>query len=67
MENIKYILPQKSKLKQIKISEINFTLPDLKNIEESKAIAIAKWLMLWIDSDKSVKPNYHQNQNLHIC
>ena len=57
MENIKYILPQKSKLKQIKISEINFTLPDLKNIEESKAIAIAKWLMHWIDSDKSVKPN----------
>ena len=31
MKNIKYVLPQKSDLKQIKVSEINFTLPDLKN------------------------------------
>lgn len=57
MKNIKYILPQKSDLKQIKVSEINFNLPDLKNITESKAIAIAKWLMHWIDCDKTVKPN----------
>ena len=57
MKNIKYVLPQKSDLKQIKVSEINFTLPDLKNITESKAVAIAKWLMHWIDSDKTVKPN----------
>ena len=57
MKNIKYVLPQKSDLKQIKVSEINFTLPDLKNITESKAVAIAKWLMHWIDSDKTVRPN----------
>lgn len=57
MKNIKYVLPQKSDLKQIKVSEINFTLPDLKNITESKAVAIAKWLMHWIDIDKTVKPN----------
>ena len=57
MEKIKYILPQKSKLQKIKINEINFTLPDLKNIKEPKSLAIAKWLMNWIDNDKSVKPN----------
>lgn len=57
MKNIKYILPQKSELKQIKVNDINFALPDLKNITESKAIAIAKWLMHWIDCDKTVKPN----------
>ena len=53
MKNIKYILPQKSELKQIKVNDINFALPDLKNITESKAIAIAKWLMHWIDCDKT--------------
>ncbi len=57
MENIKYILPQKSALIQIKVSDINFPLPDLKNITESKAVAIAKWLMHWIDCDTSIKPN----------
>jgi len=29
---MEYVLPQKSKLKQIEISEINKELPDLKNI-----------------------------------
>lgn len=57
MQNKNYILPQKSNLKQIKINDINFALPDLKNITESKAVTIAKWLMDWLDNDKSIKPN----------
>lgn len=51
MKKCDYILPQKAELKQIKIDDISMDLPDLKNIKESKAIAIAKWLMSWIDSD----------------
>ncbi len=46
-----FILPQKSGLKQIKVSDISLELPDLKNISESKAIAIANWLMKWIKKD----------------
>lgn len=57
MTGNKYILPQKSSLQQIKTSDINIELPQLKNIKESKAVAIAKWLMHWIDNDKNVKPN----------
>lgn len=57
MKEVKYVLPQKSSLKQIKVSDIEINLPDLKNISESKAIAIAKWMMNWIDSDAKVKPN----------
>ena len=58
MKEVKYVLPQKSSLKQIKVSDIEIDLPDLKNISESKAIAIAKWMMNWIDSDVNVKPNF---------
>lgn len=47
----KYILPQKAELKQITISDINYPLPDLKNLTESKAITIAKWMMKWLDND----------------
>ncbi|CDE88729.1 TPA: hypothetical protein CPT81_05030 [Candidatus Gastranaerophilales bacterium HUM_20] len=57
MKEVKYVLPQKSSLKQLKVSDIELDLPDLKNITESKAIAIAKWLMNWIDNDSNVKPN----------
>lgn len=46
-----FILPQKSGLKQIKVSDISVELPDLKIISESKAIAIANWLMKWIKKD----------------
>ena len=52
MNNYKYVLPQKSDLQQIKVSDITIPLPDLKNINESKAIAIGKWLMHLIDNDK---------------
>lgn len=46
-----FIFPQKSDLVQIKTSDINFPLPDLKNINESKAVVIAKWLIDWIKHD----------------
>ena len=46
-----FILPQKAKLNQIKVSDISFELPDLKNISESKAIAIANWMMSWLKHD----------------
>lgn len=58
MTNIKYVLPQKADLKQIKTSDITIALPDLKNTKESKATAIGKWLMNWIDNDKNVKTGY---------
>ena len=57
MNNYKYVLPQKSDLQQVKVSDITIPLPDLKNINESKAIAIGKWLMHLIDNDKCIKPN----------
>ena len=46
-----YILPQKSNLRQIKVNNIEVDLPDLKNISESKAIAIANWMMSWLKQD----------------
>ncbi len=55
-----FILPQKSELNQINISDISVELPDLKNVTESKAVVIAKWLMDWLKTDlKSgkIKPN----------
>ena len=33
---------QKNKLRQIKTDEITIALPDLKNAEQSKAVAISK-------------------------
>lgn len=55
---MEYVLPQKSSLKQIKISDINTNLPDLKNITEPKAAVIAKWLINCIDKNKNFKPNF---------
>ena len=52
---MKYVT--KSSLKQVEIEDINGNLPDLKNIKESKAVAIGKWLTNVIDSNKKVKPN----------
>lgn len=54
---MKYTLAQKSNLKQLKINDINDSLPDLKDIKESKAIVIGKWLTNVIKTNKSVKPN----------
>ncbi len=42
---------KKEDLKQIKISEIDFALPDLKHTKETKAIAISKWIISWIEND----------------
>ena len=57
MEENKYILVQKSNFHKIKVSDIDTKLPDLKNINEPKSTAIAKWLMNWIDNDENAKPN----------
>lgn len=46
-----YIFPKKSELSKIKISAIDVKLPDLKNIEESKSVAIGKWIAAWITKD----------------
>ena len=45
------MLIKKSDLQELKISDISADLPDLKNIKESKAIVIAKWMAGWIKSD----------------
>ena len=42
---------KKNELEEIKISQISADLPDLKNITESKAIAIANWMASWIKND----------------
>ena len=42
---------KKEDLRQIKISEIDFALPDLKYTKETKAIAISKWIISWIEND----------------
>lgn len=47
----KYMFPKKSELKQIEISQIKKELPDLKNTDESKSVAIGKWIAEWIVSD----------------
>lgn len=52
---MKYVT--KSSLNQIEINDINENLPDLKNIKESKAVAIGKWLTNVISKNKKVMPN----------
>ena len=42
---------QKKTLKQIQISDISLSLPDLKNTEISKASTISKWIIDWIERD----------------
>ena len=46
-----YIFPKKSELKKLTISDISIKFPDLKNINESKSIAIGKWIAHWIVKD----------------
>lgn len=48
-----FMLPKKSDLVKIKISDITFELPDLKNSDVSKAIVIGRWLADWIKTDLS--------------
>lgn len=49
-----FIFPQKSKLTQLKISELGWDIPDLKDIEEAKSIAIGKWLASNIKRDLEI-------------
>jgi len=56
-----YFSPKKSELLKIKIGDITYKLPDLKNIDESKAVAVGKWLSEWIKADLSsgkIQPSY---------
>ncbi len=45
-----YIFPKKSDFKRLSISDIKIDLPDLKESQEPKAIAIANWLIGFIKS-----------------
>lgn len=54
----KFTCPQKSDLHKIKVEDISIDLPELKNTSESKAVAIGKWIINWIESDKNIKENY---------
>lgn len=46
-----YLLFDKSNLRTLNIKDISIELPDLKNIFDSKAIAIGNWLIDWIETD----------------
>ncbi len=48
--NDKFMFPRKSDLRTIKISDVDIDLPDLKNLHESKASAVARWLIKFIES-----------------
>ncbi len=56
MKEEKYIQPKKSELRQLGINDISQELPNLKDIKESKAIVIGKWIMSWIDKN-NISPN----------
>ena len=45
MNKDNYMFPKKSELKHLTISEMNLSVPDLKNIFEAKSVAVGKWLM----------------------
>ncbi len=56
-----YISPNKNELTQINVSDIDFPLPDLKNITEPKTAVIAKWIVKWIEDGLNtgkIKFNY---------
>lgn len=46
-----YMLLDKSNLRTLRLNDISIDLPDLKNIFESKALAIANWIITWIETD----------------
>ncbi len=45
-----YIFPKKSDFKKLTMADINTQLPDLKNIEEPKVVAISNWLVKYIEN-----------------
>lgn len=46
-----YLLLDKNNLKKLTMKDVSIALPDLKNIFESKAVAISSWLVNWIETD----------------
>ena len=44
-----FMLPKKSELKSVQITELDIEVPDLKNIKDSKSVAISKWLASTIE------------------
>ena len=44
-----YVFHKKSELIKIDLNSFNIAKPDLKNSSDTKAIAVAKWIMKWID------------------
>lgn len=46
-----FLLLDKSNLRALSVKDISIDLPDLKNIFDSKAIAIGNWLIDWIETD----------------
>lgn len=49
--NKNYIKLKKTELTQINISDIDYPLPDLKNISETRSNIITKWLVNWLEQD----------------
>lgn len=47
----KYLLLDKNNLRRLTMKDVSIALPDLKNIFESKAVAISSWLVNWIETD----------------
>lgn len=45
------MLLDKSNLKNLEMKDVSIELPDLKNIFESKSVAIANWICQWIERD----------------
>lgn len=46
-----YLLLDKNNLRKLTMKDVSIALPDLKNIFESKAVAISSWLVNWIETD----------------
>lgn len=44
-----YFIQKKAITKVLSVENLNLSVPNLHNISESKSIAIAKWMMGWID------------------
>ena len=46
MQEYKYV--QKSDIKRINLQDLKLSIPDLKNIQESKVATITTWMETWI-------------------
>ena len=50
-----YVFHRKSNLVKINLDNLNLIKPDLKNVDTSKANAVANWIMAWIDEGLASK------------